>query len=100
MGGAAAVAETLRLGARIAGATAYFMTEDDTGCGPIISQRPVPVYPEDTPMSLSERIMRQAEWPVLTEAVGLYCAGALRVENGRVTVAVPENARTQSAEEA
>lgn len=87
---ASAVAETLRLGVRITGATAYFMTEDDTGFGPIICQRAVEVLPGDTPASLSDRIMRQAEWPVLTEAVGLYCAGALRVEDGRVCIVQPE----------
>ena len=94
---AAAVAETLRLGVRITGATAYFMTEDDTGCGPIICQRAVEVLPEDTAASLSDRIMRQAEWPVLTEAVGLFCAGALTVENGRVRIAAPD-AETEEAE--
>lgn len=88
---AAAVAETLRLGVRITGATAYFMTEDDTGFGPIICQRAVPVYPEDTASSLSERIMRQAEWPVLVESVGGYCSGVFRVENGRVQPAASES---------
>ena len=83
---ASAVTDALRLGVRITGATAYFMTEDDTGAGPIICQRAVEVLPNDTPATLSDRIMRQAEWPVLTEAVGLFCAGALRIERNRVVV--------------
>ena len=90
--GAAAVAETLRIGARITGATAYFMTEDDTGWGPIITQRATAVLPGDTAAGLSERIMRECEWPALTEAVGLFCAGSLRVEDGSVRILAPDAA--------
>lgn len=79
-----AVEETLRLGLRITGATAYFLGETDSGFGPVITQQVVPVLPEDTPVSLSERIMRQGEWPALTEAVRLYCAGLLQAEGDAV----------------
>lgn len=82
----AAVEETVRTGVRITGATAYFMGEEDTGFGPIIVQRAVEVLPDDTPAKLSDRIMRQAEWPVLTAAVKLFAAGRLRVEDGRVKI--------------
>ena len=82
-----AVEETLRRGVRITGATAYFMGEEDTGFGPIIAQRAVEVLPEDTAATLSERIMRQAEWPALVEAVGLFCAARLTVEGERVRIA-------------
>jgi len=84
-----AVAETLRLGLRVTGATAYFLGEEDVGCGPVISQRAVPVLPGDTAASLSQRIMREGEWAALTEAVTLYCAGRLRLEGDRVRV-LPE----------
>ena len=83
---ARAVEETLRHGMRVTGATAYFLTEEDNGVGPIITQKAVPVLPEDTPAALSERIMRQGEWPALTEAVGLFCAGRLKLENGRAVI--------------
>ena len=83
---ARALEETLRLGVRVTGATAYFMGEEDVGFGPIITQRTVEVLPDDTAASLSDRIMRQAEWPALTQAVGLYCAGRLRVADGRVEI--------------
>jgi len=85
----AAVEETIRLGVRITGATAYLMGEEDTGYGPIIVQRAVEVFPDDTAVSLSDRIMRRAEWPVLTEAVKLLCAGRLAVEGERVVI-LPE----------
>ena len=81
-----AVEETLRRGVRITGATAYLYGEEDTGCGPIVAQRAVEVLPGDTAATLSDRIMRQGEWPALAEAVGLYCAGRLTVEDGRVLV--------------
>lgn len=81
-----AVEETLRRGVRVTGATAYFLGEEDTGFGPIISQRAVEVAPGDTPAKLSDRIMRQGEWPALAEAVGLYCAGRLRLTGERVEI--------------
>ena len=81
-----AVEETLRRGVRITGATAYFMGEDDNGFGPIIAQRAVEVQPGDTVAALSDRIMRQAEWPALVEAVQLFCAGRLVLEGERVRI--------------
>ena len=84
---ARAIDETLRRGLRVTGATAYFLGEEDNGFGPIISQRAVEVLPGDTAAALSDRIMRQGEWPALAEAVGLYCAGRLRVAGGRVEIA-------------
>jgi phosphoribosylglycinamide formyltransferase-1 len=85
----AAVEGTISGGVRITGATAYLMGEEDTGFGPIITQQAVRVQPDDTPASLSDRIMRRAEWPVLVEAVMLFCAGRLHVENGSVQI-LPE----------
>ena len=85
-----AVEETLRRGVRVTGATAYFMGEEDNGFGPIIAQRAVEVLPGDTAASLSERIMRQGEWPALAEAVGLCCAGRLTLEGDRVEIAPAE----------
>ena len=80
----AAVEETIRCGVRVTGATSYLMGEEDTGFGPIITQRAVYVQPDDTPATLSDRIMRQGEWPVLVEAVLLLCTGRLLVKDGRV----------------
>ena len=82
-----ALERTIALGVRCTGATAYFMTEEDNGCGPIIAQRPVSVEPGDSVATLSERIMRQGEWPLLPEALALYCQGRLTVENARVRIA-------------
>ena len=81
-----AVKRTLDLGVRITGATSYFMSEEDNGYGPIITQKVVEIRSFDNVATLSERIMRQGEWAVLTEAVRLYCAGRLQVANGRVII--------------
>ena len=81
-----ALEQTLRSGVRIAGATAYFMTEDDIGFGPIILQRAIAVQQNDTVETLSERIMRECEWKVLPAAVRLYCEGRLMVEGQRVYI--------------
>ena len=81
-----ALRETLDAGVRIAGATAYFMTLEDNGYGPIIVQKAVRVLRSDSVGELTERIMRQGEWQVLPEAVRLYCQGKLRVAAGKVVI--------------
>ena len=68
---ARALEETLRLGVRVTGATAYFMGEEDVGFGPIITQRTVEVLPDDSPQTLQRRIMEQAEWVLLPQAAEL-----------------------------
>ena len=94
-----AVDETLRRGVRVTGATAYFMGEEDDGCGPIITQRAVEVLPGDTAAALSERIMRQGEWPALSEAVGLFCAGRLRISRDRVEILPEPTLETDGVEQ-
>ena len=78
----------LRYGVKLSGATVHFVSEQCDG-GPIIAQKAVPVMENDTPETLQRRIMEQAEWKLLPEAVALFCQGRLAVE-GR-TVIVKEN---------
>lgn len=52
----------------------------------IIAQKAVPVLPGDTPETLQKRIMEQAEWKLLPEAVRLFCEGRLRVEGRTVII--------------
>ena len=73
-------------GVHISGATAYFVTDTPLR-GPIILQQAVEVRQDDTPASLQQRVMEEAEWSILPRAVALYCAGALKVEDGRVFIA-------------
>lgn len=81
-----AVEETLRLGVRVTGATAYFPGEEDNGFGPIIAQQAVEVRPGDTAAMLTDRIMREGEWVVLPKAVRLFSEGRLRVEGRTVII--------------
>ena len=75
----------LERGVKITGATAYF--SDSGGCvGNIILQKPVEVMPDDSPETLARRVMEDAEWELLTEAVSLYCQGRLSIHGNRVVI--------------
>ena len=72
----------LAYGAKVTGATAHFVTEQ-VDQGPIILQKAVPVLEGDTPDMLQRRVMEEAEWRILPEAISLFCEKRLEV-NGRV----------------
>lgn len=68
----------LRYGVKLSGATVHFVTAECDG-GPIIAQKSVAVLENDTPESLQRRIMEEAEWKLLPEAVSLFCQDRLTV---------------------
>ncbi|MCQ2416595.1 MAG: phosphoribosylglycinamide formyltransferase [Oscillospiraceae bacterium] len=72
----------LAAGVKVTGATVHFVTEVCDG-GPIILQKAVEIQQGDTPETLQRRVMEQAEWHILPEAVRLFCDGKLQV-NGQV----------------
>ena len=72
----------LAYGVKVSGATAIFCTNETDG-GPIICQKAVAILDNDTPETLQQRIMEEAEWKILPEAISLFCEGRLEV-NGRV----------------
>ncbi len=74
--------KALEYGVKLSGATVHFVSAECDG-GPIISQKAVQVLPDDTPEVLQRRIMEQAEWKLLPQAVSLFCQDRLHVE-GRV----------------
>jgi phosphoribosylglycinamide formyltransferase-1 len=74
--------EALNYGVKVTGATAHFATAVADN-GPVIVQKAVNVLENDTPNSLQKRVMEEAEWKILPEAVSLYCEGRLSVV-GRV----------------
>jgi len=78
----------LEYGVKLSGATAHFVTED-CDAGPIILQKAVEIREDDTPKTLQRRIMEEAEWKILPEAIKLYCQGRLTVE-GRIVHIAPE----------
>ncbi len=71
----------LRRGVKVSGATVHFVDEG-TDTGPIIMQKAVPVYPEDTPQVLQRRIMEQAEWQILPAAINAIANGRVEVKDG------------------
>ena len=72
----------LAYGVKLTGATVHFVNEEPDG-GPIVLQRAVKIQEGDTPEVLQRRVMEQAEWHILPQAVSLFCEGRLRVE-GRI----------------
>lgn len=76
--------KALEHGVKLSGATVHFVTEG-VDEGPIIIQAAVSVLEEDTPESLSARILEQ-EHIIYPRAVQLYAEGRLRVAGRRVCV--------------
>lgn len=70
-------------GVKVTGATVHFVDEG-TDTGPIILQKAVLVKENDTPEILQRRVMEEAEWKLLPEAVNLIAHNRIRVEDGRV----------------
>lgn len=64
--------EVLARGVKVTGATVHYVTEVCDG-GPILLQKAVEVKEGDTPEVLQKRVMREAEWVILPEAVELVC---------------------------
>ncbi len=75
----------LAYGVKLSGATVHFVSEECDG-GPIIAQKSVAVREDDTPEALQKRIMEEAEWKLLPEAVALYCQGRITVEGRKVII--------------
>ncbi len=77
--------KVLSYGVKVTGATVHFVDEVPDG-GPIILQKAVDVYEDDTPEKLQKRVMEQAEWVILPQAVELFCSGELVVEGRKVKI--------------
>lgn len=58
----------LAKGVKVTGATVHFVNEQVDG-GAIIAQKAVRVLPGDTPDVLQKRVMEQAEWVILPQAI-------------------------------
>lgn len=72
----------LAYGVKVTGATVHFVNEEPDG-GPIVLQKAVEIQEGDTPEVLQKRVMEQAEWKILPQAVSLFCQDKLTVE-GRI----------------
>ncbi len=65
--------EALRYGVKVTGATVHLVNEVTDG-GRILLQRAVEVREGDTPETLQRRVMEQAEWVLLPQALEQVCA--------------------------
>ena len=77
--------EALKRGVKVTGATCHFVDEG-TDTGPIILQKAVCVEPDDTPKSLQQRVMEQAEWKIMPQAIDLIANDRIEVVDGRVVI--------------
>ena len=75
----------LAKGVRVSGATVHIVTPE-CDAGPIVLQKAVEVKQDDTPEILQRRIMEEAEWKILPEAVRLFCEDKITVEENRVFI--------------
>ena len=72
----------LARGLKVTGATAYLVDETG-GVGPVLLQKAVPVLEDDDVTTLKRRVLTDAEWKLLPEAVKHFCAGKIRLHGGR-----------------
>ena len=79
----------LARGCKVSGCTVHFVN-NEYDAGPIIIQRAVPAYAEDTPDDLAARVFRE-ECIAYPEAIRLFAEGRLRVEGGVVHVDDPKH---------
>ena len=76
--------QALKHGVKVTGCTVHFVDEG-VDSGPIILQQPVPVFANDTPTSLHQRI-QVAEHSVYPEAIRLFAEGKLKIDGRTVKV--------------
>ena len=74
--------KALSRGVKITGATVHFVDEG-TDTGPIILQKAVEVKDSDTAEILQKRVMEEAEWKILPEAIELVASGQVKVIDGK-----------------
>lgn len=77
--------KALEYGVKVTGATVHFV-ELEPDAGPIILQKAVYIKDDDTPETLQKRVMEEAEWDILPQAIRLFSEGRLKIEGRRVKI--------------
>lgn len=75
----------LARGVKVTGATCHFVDEG-TDTGPIILQKAVEVKDGDTPEILQRRVMEEAEWVIMPQAIDLIARGCVTVVDGKAVI--------------
>lgn len=103
--GADAWEQTLTAGAEVSGCTVHVVVDatDETGAviddrvdaGPIVTQEPVPVYPDDGREALKQRILHDGEFVAYPRAVRLFATDQVTVDTAEesITLTPPKDAR-------
>ena len=77
--------EALKRGVKVTGATVHMVNEIPDG-GRILKQKAVEVMEGDTPETLQRRVMEQAEWKILPQAIDLIANDKIEVIDGKVSI--------------
>lgn len=72
-------------GVKVTGATVHFVDEG-TDTGPILLQKAVNVLQDDTAEVLQKRVMEEAEWQLLPEAIHLIANGRVKLIDGHAKI--------------
>lgn len=75
----------LERGVKLTGATVHFV-DAGTDTGPIILQKAVEVEQDDTAQILQKRVMEQAEWVIMPEAINLIANKKINVIDGKAVI--------------
>ena len=75
----------LARGVKLTGATVHFVNAETDG-GPILLQKAVEVHDDDTPEILQRRVMEEAEWVLLPQAINLIAADRVSVVDGKAII--------------
>ena len=77
--------KVLERGVKVTGATVHFVDEILDN-GPILLQKPVLIEDGDTPEALQLRVMQQAEWIILPQAINLLAQGKVVIEGNKARI--------------
>ena len=84
---------------KVSGATVHFV-DNEYDHGPIILQKTVPVYENDTVDTLSDRVLHDAEFVAYPEALQLLAEGRVTFvderDSFRVRILPPKNQKQQN----
>lgn len=75
----------LARGVKVTGATVHFV-DSGMDTGPVLLQKAVEVRQTDTPKQLQRRVMEEAEWQILPQAIDLIANGRVKVEDGKAII--------------
>lgn len=75
----------LARGVKVTGATVHFV-DSGMDTGPILLQKAVEVKQDDTPKTLQQRVMEEAEWKILPRAIDLIAQGKVTITEGKVNI--------------